>query len=279
MDRTIFIGYDGREAETFAIARHTLRRYAPDVPVHAICLEDVRNAGLYWRPTSRDDKGRLFDDISGFPMATEFAISRFLTPVLAKSAFKTGWALFMDSDILARDDIDDLFAECNDDYAAMCVKHVHKVVEGAAKMDGQVQTNYSKKNWSSVVAFNLDHPSNRKLTVQLINEVPGRDLHAFCWLRDDEIGALGAEWNYLVGHTTLGPGIEPKLVHHTEGGPWLSNYQDVEFADEWRAARASWLKEGMETQPVKRVSVLTPRRPNGALIRVNGAIGHAEWNT
>lgn len=266
MERTIFIGYDGRESEPFAVCRHTLRKYAPDIPIHAICLDEVRNAGLYWRPTSHDKEGRLFDDISGFPMSTEFAISRFLTPVLAKAAFRTGWALFMDCDILARDDIDDLFAECDPAKAVMCVKHEFAPPEGSPKMDGQVQNRYRRKNWSSVMAFNLSHPSNRKLTVDLINRVPGRDLHAFCWLEDDEIGALDPCWNYLVGHTRLPPGQEPKLVHHTEGGPWFAQYQDVEFADEWRAARASWLNEGKDTKPSARISALAPRRLNGALV-------------
>lgn len=264
MNRSIYIGYDGREAETFAVCRHTLRKFAPDVPIHAVSLEDVRNAGLYWRPTSIKD-GRLFDDISGFPMSTEFAISRFLTPVLAKASGKTGWALFMDSDILARDDIDDLFAECDPNMAVMCVKHVHEVKDGSIKMDGQLQNRYHRKNWSSVVAYNLDHPSNRKLTVQLINAVPGRDLHAFCWLDDSEIGGLDPCWNYLAGYTKIND--QPKLVHHTEGGPWLPNYQEVEFADEWRAARQSWLKEGMDTRPTARVSALAPRRLNGALMQ------------
>jgi len=269
MDRSIFIGYDGREAETFAICRHTLRKHAPDIPIHAICLDEVRNAGLYWRPTSRDEQGRLFDDISGFPMSTEFAISRFLTPILAKAAFRTGWALFMDSDVLARDDIDDLFGECDPTKAVMCVKHQHNVIDGSVKMDGQVQNRYHRKNWSSVVAYNLQHPSNRKLTVQLINSVPGRDLHAFCWLDDDEIGELEPVWNYLVGSTKLS--VErPKLVHHTEGGPWLPNYQDVEYAEEWRQARASWLKEGMDTRPTARISALAPRRLDGSLM-ANGA--------
>jgi lipopolysaccharide biosynthesis glycosyltransferase len=266
MERSIYIGYDGREAETFAVCRHTLRKYAPDIPIYAISLQEVRNAGLYWRPTSRDEKGRLFDDISGFHMSTEFAISRFLTPVLAKSSCYTGWALFMDSDVLARDDIDDLFAECDASKAVMCVQHNHVVEDGSVKMDNQIQNRYSRKNWSSVVAYNLSHPSNRKLTVQLINSVPGRDLHAFCWLDDSEIGALSPHWNYLAGYTKLPEGDVPKLVHHTEGGPWLENYQDVEFADEWRAARAAWLNEGMAVKPSPRVSALAPRRPNGALL-------------
>jgi hypothetical protein len=264
MNRSIFIGYDGREAETFAVCRHTLRQFAPDVPIRAVSLESVRNAGLYWRPTSIRD-GRLWDDISEAPMSTEFAISRFLTPVIAKTSGFTGWALFMDSDILARDDIDDLFAECDPSKAVMCVKHNHVPPE-SIKMDGQLQTLYKRKNWSSVVAYNLSHPSNRKLTVHVVNTVPGRDLHAFCWLDDSEIGALGQEWNYLVGYTERHDGLEPKLVHHTEGGPWLPNYQDVEFADEWRAARAAWLNEGVDTKPSARVSALSPRRLNGALV-------------
>ncbi len=282
MDRTIFIGYDGREAETFAVCRHTLRKFAPDVPIHAISLEEVRNAGLYWRPTSKrlnDNTGaeQLWDDISGASMSTEFAISRFLTPVLAKAAFRTGWALFMDSDVLARDDIDDLFAECDLSKAVMCVQHNHRPVE-SIKMDGQLQAKevdprfpgkYSRKNWSSVVAYNLAHPSNRKLTVNMINTVPGRDLHAFCWLSDDEIGALDPVWNYLAGYTQLAKGVEPKLVHHTEGGPWLHNYQEVEFADEWRAARLAWLREGMDTRPTARVSALALRRTNGALLHAH----------
>jgi lipopolysaccharide biosynthesis glycosyltransferase len=269
MDRTIFIGYDGRESETFAVCRHTLRKHAPDVPIHAICLDEVRNAGLYWRPTEMRKNAhgtmQLWDVLSEHWMSTEFAVSRFLTPVLAKAAFRTGWALFMDSDILALDDIDDLFAECDPAKAVMCVKHQHVPPEGL-KMDGQMQTLYARKNWSSVVAYNLAHPSNRKLTVQLINTVPGRDLHRFCWLEDHEIGALSNEWNYLVGFTQRHESWQPKLVHHTEGGPWLHNYQDVEFADEWRQARASWLREGMDTKPSARISALAPRRPNGALM-------------
>lgn len=119
------------------------------------------------------------------------------------------------------------------------------------------------------MAFNLGHPSNAKLTVSLINSVPGRELHAFCWLDDDEIGALDPCWNYLVGHTKLPAGQQPKLVHHTEGGPWFEAYRDVEYADEWRAARASWLNEGMDTRPTGRISALAPRRLSGALL--NGA--------
>jgi hypothetical protein len=82
----------------------------------------------------------------------------------------------------------------------MVVKHDHQPTEHW-KMDGQFQTRYHRKNWSSVCLFNCDHPANKALTVDLVNSAPGRDLHAFSWLADDLIGELPPEWNWLVGHS------------------------------------------------------------------------------
>jgi lipopolysaccharide biosynthesis glycosyltransferase len=169
-------------------------------------------------------------------MATEFAISRFLTPILARR----GWALFMDCDILARVDVNELFDQADPSKAVMCVKHVHQPPEGI-KMDGQLQTLYARKNWSSVMLFNCEHPANRMLSVALINAVPGRDLHRFMWLKDDEIGALDPSWNFLVGHTDAS--VDPKLVHFTEGGPWFEAYRDVPYAGEWFRERSLWLND------------------------------------
>jgi hypothetical protein len=99
-------------------------------------------------------------------------------------------------------------------------------------MDAQAQVRYARKNWSSVMLFNLDHPANWTLTVELINKVPGRDLHRFCWLDDKYIGELDVKWNWLVGHSD--PTINPSIVHFTEGGPWFADYCDVPYAEEWR---------------------------------------------
>jgi hypothetical protein len=49
--------------------------------------------------------------------------------------------------------------------------------------------------------FNCSHPANQALTVDLVNTVPGRDLHRFCWLDDAQVGALPVEWNWLEGHS------------------------------------------------------------------------------
>jgi lipopolysaccharide biosynthesis glycosyltransferase len=236
---SIWIGFDPREAAAFAVARLTAERMrALPCPVNSIVLDDMRARGLYSRPTSRKD-GRLWDDISDAPMSTEFAISRFLTPILAKE----GHALFMDADMLVRAPLAPLFdyARAHPEFAVLCVKHNFAPPEGL-KMDGQIQTAYARKNWSSVMVFNVDHPGNKRLTVDLINTVPGRDLHRLCWLADHEIGTLPAEWNYLVGHSHIDE--EPKIVHFTDGIPSMAGYENVEFANEWRTALHDWANYG-----------------------------------
>jgi hypothetical protein len=231
--RSIYIGFDPRETDAFAVARQSARaRLNIPIPVRGVVLLNLRTGGLYNRPTSRRD-GRLWDDISEAPMATEFACSRFLVPTLAKS----GWALFMDCDMLVRKNLDQLFALADPTKAVMVVKHNHQPPEGV-KMDGQAQTRYARKNWSSVMLFNCDHPANKALTVELINSVPGRDLHRFCWLDDDLIGELSVEWNWLVGHSD--PSVDPSIVHFTDGIPSMPGYEDCAYADEWRDELVRW---------------------------------------
>jgi hypothetical protein len=241
---SVFIGFDSRQPEAFAVCRHSLHRHLNlagnplMLNTRTYCLElgALRAAGLYWRPTTvRASDGQLWDDISGAPMSTEFAITRFLVPHLTGRA---GWALFHDCDMLWRTDPRRLFALADPQYAVQVVKHEYDPPAGV-KMDGQAQTRYQRKNWSSVMLFNCAHPSNARLDLDMVNSRPGRELHAFCWLKDEEIGTLGTEWNWLPGHSD--PTADPDLIHWTEGGPWLDGYQNVPYASEWRAERHLWL--------------------------------------
>jgi len=234
MRKSVWIGFDPREADAFAVAKASLtRRLTQPIPVRGLVLDHLKAQGLYTRPTSRKD-GRLWDEISEAPMATEFACSRFLVPFLNDYQ---GLALFMDCDMLVRSNVVRLFDRFDKSKAVMVVKHNHQPPEGT-KMDGQVQTRYARKNWSSVMLFNCAHPSNKALTPELVNSVPGRDLHAFCWLKDDEIGSLDASWNFLVGHSD--PEIVPDIVHFTDGIPTMPGYENSAYADEWHAELARW---------------------------------------
>src|SRR5258708_4147626 len=103
MNESIWIGFDPREAAAFAVARsscgrHLTRRF----PIGGIVLDDLMKAGLYRRPieyrTSAADKPIMWDVVSDAPMSTQHANARFLVPHLAGS----GWALFMDGDMLVR---------------------------------------------------------------------------------------------------------------------------------------------------------------------------------
>ena len=213
----VFVGYDTREDIAYQVCKHSIVSKQPNADVRPLKQQELRDAGWYTRP---------IDKLA----STEFTFTRFLIPELTNYE---GWALFMDCDMILTTDIKELFDQADDKYAVMCVQHDYKVKE-TTKMDGQKQTIYPRKNWSSVVLWNCSHKSNRKVTQDFVNdpEINGAYLHRFSWLKDKEIGELDHTWNYLVG---VYDDIErPKLIHYTEGGPWFENYRDTEFAQLWK---------------------------------------------
>jgi hypothetical protein len=223
----LYLGWDSRETAAFDVCRGSLERRTSK-PLHIVPLMEraLRFNNKYWRPHKKQD-GQTWDVISGAPMSTEFAITRFLPVVMHD---RGGWVLVMDCDMLAMADVAELFDLADSRYAAMCVKHKH-APKNETKMDGQRNVHYARKNWSSLVLYNLDHEGNKRLTLDKINSLPGRDLHRFCWLEDDEIGALPFTWNYLVGHTQTK--LRPKMLHFTDGIPLFPGYEDSDFAEEW----------------------------------------------
>lgn len=234
----IFIGHDPREKLAFDVCAWSILRHASvPVKINAIRMDTCRNKGLFWRNQEYKD-GRLWDEISDAPCATEFSLTRFLTPHVSSE----DWALFMDCDMLLRSDINELMRYTDPKYAVICTKHRHLPQE-AFKMDNQIQTTYSRKNWSSFMMFNCNHPSNKNLTIEMINELPGRELHNFCWLNDRDIGSIPITWNHLVGYNPpkevkeyqhLG---KPHNIHFTEGMPFMYGYEHCEYADIWRNER------------------------------------------
>jgi hypothetical protein len=225
----VFIGHDDAEAAACAVAEYSLFRHARRLPikVQRVSMEMIP---AYARPTSRLPSGHLFDDLSDAPMSTTHAIARFWIPLLCG---QTGWALFTDGDVLFRDDISGLFDLADQNKAVMVVQHPPLLEEGEKKA-GHVQLAYPRKNWSSVILWNCGHMANRALTPAVLNTWPGRDLHAFRWLLDDQIGALPARWNHLVNVSAADP--DPAIVHYTLGTPNLEGHQHDAYAEDWRTA-------------------------------------------
>lgn len=225
MQPRVYIGYDSREADAYRACVNSMREHASVQPLVMPVSAPLLGAA-YRRPTERRD-GVLWDSISQQPMSTEFSIARFFVPAMARG----GWVLFCDCDFLWRADVNDLFALVDSRYAVMVVKHRHE--SGVAvKMDGQQQTYYRRKNWSSLMLLNCDAPECLALTPDICNTATKHWLHGFRWVADDRIGELPLEWNWLAD---VSPEVrEPKVVHYTLGIPSMKLYEAAPYADEWR---------------------------------------------
>jgi len=222
MDRLqVFIGWDQREQEAYDVASFSLRsRSSIDLVVQPIVLSDLRERGLYWRS----------DD----PLATtEFTYSRFLTPYLAGYS---GLALFCDCDFLWLSDVAELVASIDRTKALHCVQHDYRPTE-VVKMDGKIQSQYPRKNWSSLMLFDCDHQATHVLSPEVVNSETGAYLHRMQWISDDLIGSLSSEWNWLEGWSERSKAKLPKAVHFTRGGPWFEQWQAVDYADLWLEER------------------------------------------
>jgi hypothetical protein len=217
----VYIGWDKREPIAYDVAKFSLeRRASVPVDVQAIKIDDLRAQKLYWRDQD--------------PLAsTEFTYTRFLTPALA--GFR-GWALFCDCDFLWLGDIAGLGEFMKVPKAVYCVQHDYTPKE-TTKMDGAVQTSYPRKNWSSLMLFNCDHPAVRALTPEVVNRETGAFLHRMQWVADEDIGSLPVAWNWLEGWNEKPAQGTPNAVHFTRGGPWFDNWQNVDYGDLWRAER------------------------------------------
>jgi len=217
MPMKVFIGYDQREDLAFKVCERSLNINSTVViDVSPIKQRDMRERNLYWRE---------HDPLS----STEFSFTRFLTPYL--SGYK-GWALFCDCDFLFRKDIAGLKDYMDSDKAVMVVKHQYNPPE-KTKMDGKIQTQYPRKNWSSLMLINCEHPSVQSLTPDVVNHATGLYLHRLQWVDSKYIGELPVAYNYLEGWNTKDECPDPIGVHFTRGGPWLNDYRNVEYGQEW----------------------------------------------
>ncbi|MSO89790.1 MAG: glycosyltransferase [Rhodospirillaceae bacterium] len=228
----VFIGYDPREAAAFSVLVHSIHKRATQ-PVCVVPLMLTQLAGSLTRPRE--------------PLqSSDFSFSRFLTPHLVDYR---GWAIFMDCDMIMREDIGALWHLRDERFAVMAVKHNHVPSETKKFLD-EPQSKYGKKNWSSVMLFNCDRC--RALTPAYVNAANGLKLHQFKWLKDDSlIGELPSKWNHLVGVSAPRP--DAALVHYTIGGPYFDEYRDCEYSAEWFAERDDMMRcDQRATSPAKR---------------------------
>ena len=211
----IFIGYDPKEAVAFHVLCHSLlERSSKPISIIPINLRNLKD--LY----SRQHDQR---------QSNEFSFSRFLVPYLCDFE---GFGIYMDCDMLALGDISTVLNDINESHAVSVVKHDYES-KVKVKYLGNKQYSYPRKNWSSFIVWNCAHPSNKEVNPDFIGDADAATLHRFLWLKDDEIGELSVNWNWLVGEYD-NPTKDIKVLHWTLGGPYFDEYANTEFSDEWR---------------------------------------------
>jgi len=227
---TVYVGYDAREHDAYEVCVHSLLRHS-SISLNVVRLDQslLRYVKLYDRPF-RLEKGQKIDERDGKPFSTDFSFTRFLVPALS---LYEGWAVFMDCDFLITQDIAKLMEYADERFGALVVKHDYTPFE-AIKMDGQIQSKYRRKNWSSFILWNCSHQLNRFLTVDAVNHEPGSWLHGFEWLTDNSIGTLPKRWNWLscVDKPLLHDEV-PSAIHFTLGTPDMPGWETSPYADLW----------------------------------------------
>ena len=207
----IVVGFDQREA----IAYHTFCQSILEKSTIPVQFIPLAMNSLYFYNENHNDG------------SNNFIYSRFLTPYLCD--FK-GFAVYADGDMILNTDISELAALFDPSVAVQLVKHDYNT-KRPIKYFGNVNKNYPRKNWSSLVIFNCEHPANKVLTPQFIQAHDGAYLHRFNWLQDNEIGELDIKWNYLA--IEYEPCSDAKLIHYTLGTPCLKDFKHTEMSDVW----------------------------------------------
>lgn len=212
----IWIGYDSREAAAFHVCTQSIIERS-SVPV---AIKPLALSSLTWFPNHRDG-------------TNAFITSRYLIPSLEDFS---GWALFIDSDVLLREDIARLWALRDSRYALQCVHHDYRTSASRKYVGSPIEADnleYPKKNWSSVMLLNCSHPAVRVLTPGYVARATSQHLHRFEWLAPDLIGELPREWNHLIGEYPRED--QAALAHFTLGVPGFDAYVDAEHSREWHA--------------------------------------------
>lgn len=212
----IFIGYDPREAIAYHVCCNSIIRLASrPVSLNPLALNILEG----YHETHNDG-------------SNHFIYSRFLVPHLMNYQ---GWAIFVDGDMILREDIAELWNLRDQSCAVQVVKHNYKT-RLSTKYLGSKNEDYPCKNWSSVILWNCAHEKNRILTPEFIQSATGAQLHRFTWLdHNTDVGELPIEWNWLPDE--FGENNQAKLLHYTLGTPSFHEFADTPQASEWHRER------------------------------------------
>lgn len=227
----VFIGYDERQDEAYRVCKKSIEVNASGpVLIYPLDHRGLRQKGLFWRPwTIEGQTGRYQDQIDSLNFSNQFSHTRFLVPEYRQYLGLTNSpCIFVDCDFVFLRDIYELFDEMKDSVFG-CVKHDYNP-ENKIKMDGQVQTQYPKKLWSSLMYF--DPYINRDiLPASDVNTRESSWLHRMEWINEKNIDSIDECWNFIPDHS------EERVefwnigaIHYTEGLPTMRGYETCRYS-------------------------------------------------
>lgn len=215
----LYCGFDEREeAGTHAFVSSVIQHATSPFSITPLHLDLFKS---FYAPGHRDG-------------TNAFIYTRFLIPFLQD--FR-GWAIFADgADMLCRADISELWALRDHYKAVQVVQHDYKTQHPRKYIGTAMEAaneDYPRKNWSSLMLINCQHFDWREMKPETVEQMTGRDLHTFSFIRQDCLGSLPVEWNWL---DEYGESEGAKLVHWTTGSPGFEHYRNAPFAEEFREA-------------------------------------------
>jgi len=207
----VFVGYDVKETIAYHVcANSIIRKSTQPVSIIPLALNLL------------DDYTETHTDTSN-----EFVYTRFLVPHLMNY---NGWAIFIDGDMILQDDIINLWNLKDNSKAVMVVKHDYKTKMSTKYLNAKNE-DYPRKNWSSVILWNCNHPAHKILSPAFVQNSTGQYLHRFSWLTDNDIGELPVEWNWLADE--YGVNNDAKLIHYTLGTPCFEEFANTPMSEHW----------------------------------------------
>ena len=207
----IVVGFDQREAVAYhAFTQSVIEKSSTPIRFLPLNINSLSN----YKETHQDG-------------SNEFIYSRFLVPYLMNFS---GWAIYADGDMVCLEDIKKLWDLRDDKYAIQVVKHDYKT-KIKNKYWGNKNEDYPRKNWSSLILWNCNHSSHKILTPEFIQKQTGAFLHRFNWIKDNEIGEINKEWNWLAMEYEEKKDIN--LIHYTIGTPCFKEYSNSSLSSHW----------------------------------------------
>lgn len=210
----IYVGYDSRHGDLTRITEASI-------------VETVKRSwgnGEFYEHMEFTPEIKLLDHskISEYTreyanQSTEFTYSRFLIPYLENYE---GFSIFFDDDFIFKETLLPMFYYLNPDDAVACIQYP-QYKHDTTKFVNEVNIDYPRKLWSSLMIFNNGHEDCKKLTPEAVNTWTGKQLHQFEWT--EKISEIPQKYIFVEGYDDPDVKWDYTGIHYTRGGPWVKD--------------------------------------------------------